>query len=54
MAENNTAKDDSDKMYFEYVNGTSINELSVKYNHTPEEVEAVVTNVTTESVKKDK
>lgn len=43
MAVNNKPEDDAKAMTQEYVKGVSIDALSEKYNHTTEEVEAIVT-----------
>ena len=44
MAVSNKPSDDAKAMTEEYVKGVSIADIAAKYNHTEQEVEAVVTN----------
>jgi hypothetical protein len=48
MAQNNKPSDDAKAMTDEYIKGTSINDIAVKYNHSTEDVERIVTNPVTD------
>jgi hypothetical protein len=44
MSVNNKPRDDAKAMTDEYITGATIDSIALKYNHTAEEVEAIVTH----------